>query len=152
MKSSQEQKTSKEPEIYLWEKKSLFTLSQTQRAWNLPNRVRSTLSSDHSSHNVQQHSETLRKQVTWSESRSQLNFFSLMKTADNYGCGHSFRRGRGSFPSNGRSSKLMNMLDSLFKPDFVLWLKVIATQFITQERTEKLIMCPIFHGIITLNV
>lgn len=44
------------------------------------------------------------------------------------------------------------MLDLLFSPDFVLWLKVIIEQFITQEWTEKLIMCQIFHGIITLNV
>ena len=56
------------------------------------------------------------------------------------------------FTSNGSWSRLINMLDLLFNPDFVLWLKVIVEQFMTQEWTEKLIMCPNFHWIITLNV
>ena len=62
------------------------------------------------------------------------------------------KRGGGFFTSNGSGSTLIKMLDLLFNSDFVLWLKMIVEEFMTQEWTEKLIMCLIFHGIIILNI
>ena len=43
------------------------------------------------------------------------------------------KRGGGFFTSNGSGSTLIKMLDLLFNSDFVLCLKMIVEEFMTQE-------------------
>ena len=62
------------------------------------------------------------------------------------------QKGGGVIYFKGSGSMLINKLGLLFNSDFVLWLKMVIEEFMTQEWTANLIMWLIFHGIIILNI